>query len=52
LTSYNSNINKLKQDDNYSYAQPQQFLKQIGLTETQETMLTATLANELKEKIA
>lgn len=52
LAKYNSNINKLKQDDQYSYDNPSELLNQIGLTDDQETMLTSALANDLKEKIA
>lgn len=52
LAKYNRNINKLKQDDQYSYDNPTELLEQIGLTNDQETILTSALANELKEKIA
>lgn len=52
LRKYNGLISKLKQDDNYDYDQPNTLLKKIGLSEDQETMLTGSLANELKEHIA
>lgn len=52
LVKYNSNINKLRQDDKYSYEQPTELLNKIGLTDEKEAMLTSALANDLKEKIA
>lgn len=52
LRKYNSNINKLKQDDNYDYDKPNHLLDLIGMTKNQELVLTGSLATDLKEIIA
>lgn len=52
LRHYNGLINQLKQDDHYDYAKPEVLLEEIGLTDDQEKVLTGSLANDLKERIA
>ncbi|KRK72896.1 type I restriction endonuclease subunit R [Lacticaseibacillus nasuensis] len=52
LKRYNGLINQLKQDQHYDYDHPETLLNQIGLTSDQEQVLTGSLANDLKERIA
>ncbi|WP_056969228.1 type I restriction endonuclease subunit R [Lacticaseibacillus thailandensis] len=52
LKTYNRLISQLKQDDQYDYRDPDKLLKQIGLTGDEETLLTTSLAHDLKRRIA
>nr|WP_232842601.1 hypothetical protein [Levilactobacillus tujiorum] len=51
LKQYNHQIALLKQDDRYDYDNPDALLAEIGISEDQEVRLTATIANELEDKL-
>lgn len=52
LQQYNHLMSMAKQDDQYDEKSPEKFLKEIGLSQKQEEVLTTTLAITLKKRIA
>lgn len=52
LQQYNHLMSMAKQDDQYDEKSPEKFLKEIGLSQKQEEVLTTTLAINLKKRIA
>ena len=52
LRQYNHLMAMAKQDDEYDEKHPEKLLKEIGLSQQQEEVLTTTLAIKLKKKIA
>ncbi|MDF7627510.1 HsdR family type I site-specific deoxyribonuclease [Lactobacillaceae bacterium L1_55_11] len=49
---YNKLINQLKQNPEYNYDEPEELLKDLGMSVEQEQRLTGGLANQLRERIA
>lgn len=52
LRKYNHLMSMAKQDDDYDDEHPEELLNEIGFDEDKEVVLTTTLANQLKEKVA
>ncbi|GGI62969.1 type I restriction endonuclease subunit R [Limosilactobacillus caviae] len=52
LRQYNHLMAIAKQDDNYDDKHPEKLLTSLGMSEDNEEILTTTLANKLKTKIA
>ncbi|GEO63462.1 type I restriction endonuclease subunit R [Companilactobacillus nantensis] len=52
LRKYNHLMSMIKQDDSYNEEHPEELLKKVGMTVDTEEVLTTTLKNEVKQKIA
>lgn len=52
LREYNHLMSMAKQDDKYDDKDPEKFLKEIGISQKNEEILTTTLAIDLRKKIA
>jgi len=52
LGRYNHLMSMIKQDDNYDDEHPEKLLGELGMTVDSEAVLTTTLKNEVKERIA